>query len=148
MVVYDLICERSHRFEGWFPSFEGYQEQAAKRQISCPTCGTTAVDKIPHACAVHLKKEVKQIKKEPQREENPPVPLSGAEVKELLFRLHHYVRENFEDVGPQFAAEARAIFRGRSEERPIYGTSTHEERGELDEEGIPYVTLPKPELDS
>lgn len=147
MVVYDLICKRNHRFEGWFPSFEGYQEQATKRQISCPACGTTAVEKIPHACAVHVKKEVKEVKKERQ-EERTPVPPSEAEVKELFFRLHHYVRENFEDVGPRFAAEARAIFHGRSEERPIHGTSTPKEREELDEEGVPYAILPKPELDS
>jgi hypothetical protein len=63
-------------------------------------------------------------------------------------RLHHYVQENFENVGPRFAEEARAIFHGRSEERSIYGTSTPEERQDLDEEDIPYVTLPKPNLDS
>ena len=144
MVVYDLICKKNHRFEGWFPSFEGYQEQAAKGQISCPTCGTTEVEKIPHACAVHINREGKKD----QVEKAPSPPLSEAEAKENLLRLHHYVRENFEDVGARFAEEARAIFYGRSEKIPIYGTSTAEEREELDEEGIPYATLPKPVLDS
>lgn len=146
MVVYDLICEKNHRFEGWFPSFESYQEQAAQDQISCPTCGTTDVDKLPHACAVHLKKEAAN----PQAlaEKRPSQTVSEADVKEFFVRLHHYVRENFEDVGPQFAGEARKIFRGEAEERPIHGSSTQQEREELDEDGIPYVVLPKPELDS
>ena len=146
MVIYDLICERNHKFEGWFPSFEGYQEQAAQGLVSCPTCGTTAVEKLPHACAVHLKKETD--KNPPAKAQVSPPVLSGADAKELLIRLNHYVRENFEDVGPRFAEEARAIFHGQSEKRPVHGTATQEDREELDEEGIPYSILPKPELDS
>lgn len=144
MVVYDLVCKTNHRFEGWFPSFEDYQKQAEKHQISCPTCGTTNVEKVPHACAVHLKKEP-ALTKENVR---PPAPPTAAEFKEALLRVHHYIKENFEDVGGRFAEEARQIFHGKAEERPIHGTSTPEERTELDEEGVPYVILPKPELDS
>lgn len=144
MVVYDLICKRNHRFEGWFPSFEGYQEQAAQGQISCPACGTTAVEKMPHACAVHIKREGKKD----QVEKAPSPPLPEREAKEVLIRLHHYVRKNFEDVGPRFAEEARQIFYRKVKERAIHGTSTSEERQELDEDGIPYTILPKPELDS
>lgn len=146
MVVYDLICEKNHRFEAWFPSFESYQEQAAQGQISCPTCGVTEVEKLPHACAVHLKRE--ENKPQPPAERPLSEPVSEADVKELLLRVHHYVRENFEDVGAGFAAEARRIFHGQAEQRAIHGTSTPEDREELDEEGIPYVALPKPELDS
>jgi hypothetical protein len=146
MVVYDLICEKNHRFEGWFPSYENYKEQAAQGQISCPTCGTSEIEKLPHACAVHLKRETdrpqlpaKQASSEPPTE---------AEAKELLLRLHHFVRENFEDVGPRFAEEARRIFYGEAKERSIHGVATPEDREELDEDGIPYAILPKPELDS
>lgn len=146
MIVYDLICEKNHRFEGWFPSFEGYQEQAAKGQISCPSCGTSKVEKLPHACAVLTNRGEK--KETAQEEKSPTPPLSEAEAKELLIRLNHYVREKFEDVGPRFAEEARQIYYGKVEARPIHGTSTSEEKQELDEEGIPYLILPKPELDS
>ena len=149
MVVYDLICKKNHRFEGWFPSFEGFQEQSAKKLISCPTCGSTKVEKMAHACAVLSNRGDKAEKKEPaQTEKGAEVRLTAEQAKELLIRLNHYVRENFEDVGPRFAEEARAIFHGESENKSIHGTSTPEERTELDEEGIPYVILPKPELDS
>ena len=37
---------------------------------------------------------------------------------------------------------------GKAEERPIHGSSTPEECADLDEEGVPYSILPKPELDS
>ncbi len=149
MVVYDLICKKKHRFEGWFPSFEGYQEQAAKKLISCPTCGSTKVEKMPHACAVLSNRGDKEEKQAPAKTEKAPsVQLTAAEAKELLIRLNQHVRENFEDVGPRFAEEARAIFHGETEKRPIHGTSTAQEREGLDEEGVPYLILPKPELDS
>jgi len=146
MVVYDLICEKNHRFEGWFPNFEGYQKQAAQGLISCPSCGTTSVEKLPHACAVHVKKESRRPATDSLK--TPAPPLSETDARELLIRLNRHVPENFEDVGPRFAEEARAIFHGETEERPIHGSTTPEEREGLDEEGIPYSILPKPKLDS
>lgn len=149
MVAYDLVCKKKHQFEGWFPSFEGFQEQAEKKLISCPTCGTTKVERIAHACAVLSSRGDKEEKKQPARTKKAAeVALTPEQAKELLIRLNHYVRENFEDVGPRFAEEARAIFDGRSAKKAIHGTSTPQEREGLDEEGIPYATLPKPELDS
>ena len=147
MVVYDLICRKKHRFEGWFPNYEEFQKQADKKLISCPTCGTTKVEKLPHACAVHVKKEEAPVpRKKP--ESAPTTPPSPAEFKEMLLKVHHYIKQNFEDVGPRFAEEARQIHQGKSGQRPIHGTATPEEREALVEEGIPHAILPKPELDS
>lgn len=147
MVIYNLICKKDHRFEGWFPNYEEFQKQSEKKLISCPTCGSTKVEKLPHACAVHVKKE--QPPATPKKTETPPpAPPSPAEFKEMLLQVHHYVKQNFEDVGPRFAEEAKQIHHGKAEERPIHGTATEEERADLAEEGIPHVVLPKPELDS
>ena len=129
----------------------GYQKQADKKLISCPTCGSKKVEKVPHACAVHVKKASSQRRrKKTDRAETaaPVAALSPAEFKEMLIRVHHYVKENFEDVGPRFAEEARQIHNGKAEERPIHGTATVEETKELGDEGVPVVALPKPELDS
>jgi hypothetical protein len=147
MVIYNLLCKKKHSFEGWFPSFEDYQKQADGNLISCPICGTTKVDKVPHACAVHVKKEPPpKPAKTPQQ--TAPAPPSPAEFKEMLIQVHHYIKQNFEDVGPRFAEEARQIHQGKAEERPIHGTATAEERAELAEEGVPHAVLPKPDLDS
>lgn len=147
MVVYNLICKKEHRFEGWFPNYEEFQKQAEKKLISCPACGTTKIEKLPHACAVHVRKEeAPPPQKKP--ESVPAVPASPAEFKEMLITVHNYIKQNFEDVGPRFAEEARQIHQGKTEERPIYGTATAEEREALVEEGIPHAILPKPELDS
>lgn len=147
MVIYNLVCKKKHSFEGWFPSFEDFQKQADKKLISCPTCGTTKVEKVPHACAVHVKKEEPPAPaKKPKRE--PATPPTAAEFKEMLLTVHHYVKENFEDVGSRFAEEARQIHKGEAEERPIHGTATVKETQELADEGVPFIALPKPELDS
>ncbi|HEY3150673.1 MAG TPA: DUF1178 family protein [Candidatus Binatia bacterium] len=147
MVIYNLVCKKKHSFEGWFPSFEDFQKQAEKKLISCPTCGTTKVEKVPHACAVHVKKE-QPAPPAKKPEPAPPAPLSPTEFKEMLIRVHHYVKQNFEDVGPRFAEEARQIHKGKADERPIHGTATTQETKELVEEGVPFAALPKPELDS
>ena len=146
MVIYNLLCKKKHSFEGWFPSFDEYQKQAEQKLICCPTCGTTKVEKVPHACAVHVKKE-QPAPPAKTPTQNPPPP-SPAEFKEMLLKVHHYVKQNYEDVGPRFAEEARQIHQGKAEERPIYGTATVTEAAELADEGVPHVVLPKPDLDS
>jgi hypothetical protein len=147
MVIYNLVCKKKHSFEGWFPSFEDFQKQAEKKLISCPTCGTTKVEKVPHACAVHVKKEQPALRaKKPEMTQ--PAPPTAAEFKEMLLKVHHYVKENFEDVGSRFAEEAKQIHKGDAAERPIHGTATVQETKELAEEGVPFIALPKPELDS
>jgi hypothetical protein len=148
MVIYNLLCKKKHNFEGWFPSFEDFQKQADKKLISCPTCGTTKVEKVPHACAVHVKKEQPPAPPAKKNVPAPAAPPTAAEFKEMLLRVHHYVRENFEDVGPRFAEEAKQIHKGEAAERPIHGTATISEVKELAEEGVPCMPLPKPELDS
>ena len=145
MVIYDLTCENEHRFEGWFSGPENYQEQLSLNGIACPVCNSTAITKLPHTCAVHMKKEEAPAPAAQRLKPEMPTP---EQFREALIRVHHYVRNNFEDVGPRFAEEARRIHEGEGEERPIHGTATSEERESLDDDQIPYMTLPKPELDS
>ena len=57
MVIYDLTCENEHSFEGWFSGPENYREQLSRNEIACPVCNSTAITKLPHTCAVHMKKE-------------------------------------------------------------------------------------------
>src|SRR6516165_2336639 len=110
MVVYDLVCKQNHQFEGWLARFEDFQKQADKKQIPCPTCGTKREEKVPHAYAGHVKKEQPALpKKAPEPVATPPTPPSPAEFKEMLLQVHHYVKQNFEDVGARFAEEARQI---------------------------------------
>ena len=146
MVIYDLTCENGHGFEGWFSGPENYREQLSGNRIACPVCSSTAITKLPHACAVHMKKD--EAPSPAPRPAARSVTATPEQLKEALIRVHHYVRDNFEDVGPHFAREARRIQEGDADERPIHGTATPEEREALDDDSIPYLMVPKPELDS
>jgi hypothetical protein len=52
------------------------------------------------------------------------------------------VETNFDYVGDRFAAEARAIHEGASEERGIYGEATPAEVKALVADGVPVAPLP------
>ena len=45
MILYNLICEKHHEFESWFPSSAAYDKQARRGLISCPACGSGKVEK-------------------------------------------------------------------------------------------------------
>ena len=52
--------------------------------------------------------------------------------------------DNTEDVGEQFAEEARRIHYGETERRDIYGEASLEDARELIEEGVEVAPLPGP----
>ena len=56
--------------------------------------------------------------------------------------MRKHVEENCEDVGENFAEEARAIHYGEAEERGIYGEATPDEVEDLVEEDIPISRIP------
>ena len=43
MIKYQLICDQSHEFEGWFQSSVAYDEQAASGLLCCPICDSDQV---------------------------------------------------------------------------------------------------------
>ena len=45
VIVFGLICEDGHEFEGWFRSNSDFSEQSAKGIVACPACHTTRVEK-------------------------------------------------------------------------------------------------------
>jgi hypothetical protein len=61
-----------------------------------------------------------------------------------LLELARHVVANTEDVGADFAEEARRIHYNEAPERGIRGSATDEERVALAEEGIDVVQLPLP----
>jgi len=60
-------------------------------------------------------------------------------------KMVKHVIANTEDVGQNFADEARKMHYGESEERHIRGQASMEETQDLLEEGIEVLPLPMPE---
>ena len=54
MKVFDLACHADHGFEGWFGSADAFDEQARRKLIACPLCGSTTVRKLLSAPRLNL----------------------------------------------------------------------------------------------
>ena len=141
MIVFDLGCENSHRFEGWFASNEDFERQLGRKLVSCPLCGNANVARLPHAAHIHS-----GAKERPARAETAALtPRQYTNVgSEILAKLVEHIMENTEDVGAEFPEEARKIHYRESPERRIRGTASNDEIDALKDEGIEVVALPIP----
>lgn len=69
-------------------------------------------------------------------------PEDHKQVREMMRKVHDHIEINFDNVGQNFAEEARAIHEGKAEDRGIYGAASVEEVKELIEDGIDVLPLP------
>lgn len=132
MIVFDLTCEIEHRFEGWFRNSDEYHQQLESGMLTCPVCGSDHIVKVPSPSRINFGKA-----KETMHE----LATIQHDVKLIAEKLQKFVEENFEDVGTEFAEEAKRIYYGESEERNIHGMATLEEVIDLYDEGIEAMPL-------
>ncbi len=131
MIRYALCCAAGHPFEGWFSTSADYDDQAARGLLACPLCDSPNVRKQIMAPAL-----AGGAKREPGEG-----PATGA-MMEMMSQVRRHVENNFDYVGPKFAAEARAIHEGKAEERGIYGEASGAEVKALVADGVPVAPLP------
>jgi len=147
MIVFDLLCASGHRFEGWFGSAADYASQQERRLLSCPTCGTPKIERVPSATRANLGAEPPKPPKAPQQSGKTP-DMEGKDpfaIAQMLYsRMLDELLTKTEDVGRDFPAEARDIFYKRTPDRAIRGQATTEEHDELVDEGIPVGRFPVP----
>ena len=150
MIVFDLLCTAGHRFEGWFGSAADYASQKERRLLSCPTCGTPKIERVPSATRANLGAEPPKAPKAPQQPGKTP-DMEGKDpfaIAQMLYsRMLDELLTKTEDVGRDFPAEARDIFYKRTPDRAIRGQATTEEHDELVDEGIPVARFPIPPKD-
>lgn len=139
MIIYELICPKQHRFEGWFSSPEDFEGQKDGGLLSCPSCGGHDIQKLLTA---KIKTSVPELLPAVREEHG-----GGQEKKNQpsnLQELIEYVLLNTENVGREFASEARRIHHRETPLRNIRGTASRRETEELLDEGIPVMALPIP----
>jgi len=141
MIAYDLQCTQGHAFEGWFEDRKAYLDQKKKGLITCPICNVTSVDIVPSTFAI--KSGAPSISKNLAAEK--------ANLEQTEKEAIEFVKNNFDDVGADFAKEALKIHYGATEPRNIRGVSTKDEEKTLEDEGIQFIKIPmpvRPESDS
>lgn len=155
MIHYQLRCEGGHAFEGWFRSSQAFEAQSRAALVECPACGTTTVGLglMTPAIARGAKAPARPTQEAPTEAAAPaktadvavagaPGPSMPAEMRAALQRMRADVERNCDHVGPRFAEEARAIHRGESPERAIYGETTPDQAEALADEGIEVARIP------
>ena len=149
MIVFDLLCGAGHRFEGWFGSAADFASQRDRDLLSCPSCGSATVRRVPSATRANLGAPAPKAPdpKLPARQAKTP-DMEGKDpfaVAQMLYsRMLDELLTKSEDVGKEFPTEARKIFYKESPARAIRGQATNEEHQELVDEGIPVARLPVP----
>lgn len=138
MIVYDLSCGNGHTFEGWFQDPKAFQEQQRKSLIACPLCNDTSIQVLPSTFGIR-KSPTKPPR--PSKDETPEHALTPEKIVSFL-------EHNFENVGVKFAQEALKMHYDVSKKRNIRGTSTPAEEETLQKEGIKFLKLPIPRIDS
>jgi hypothetical protein len=176
MKVLDLACSHGHGFEGWFGSEEDFQSQLARGLVQCPICDDASITKKLSAPRLNLSgaKATSAASEQATPESIAPPADSmtasspkGSEgalkTSDAQHPLHalmrnpefqaaymHMAKEvlaKTEDVGKDFAREARKIHYGEAKERGkrgIRGQASHDETMELLDEGIDVMPLPLP----
>lgn len=133
MIRYSLACVGEHEFEAWFSDSAAYDTQRKKKLVECPVCGSHEVRKRIMAPAVRDSGSKSGREKSP---EAIAAKMAG-EIRRKIAETHDY-------VGDRFAEEARSMYYGKVEQRPVWGEVTPEVAQELQEEGVPAMPIPKP----
>jgi len=132
MIKYQLRCQCNHEFEGWFPSSKEFTRQKNKGMINCPMCDSAEVDKA--IMAPNVKKA--KAKKLPD-----DYMVMGDSAESILRKLNKKIKKDFQDVGKNFAKEARKAAKGKRDQK-FYGKPTKEETNKLLKEGIDLFAVP------
>ena len=140
MIVYDLVCARQHRFEGWFGSAEDFTRQRGDALIRCPLCDDAVIERRPSANI--------QVGRAPVPAPETPAPV--AERKDIAvpsndaqaLKFFRRLVSETENVGRAFPEEARKIHYEETPKRGIRGQATPEEADALREEGVEFMSLP------
>ena len=135
MIKYKLECKNCElTFDSWFASSLEYERLKRKKLISCHVCESIKVEKTLMAPKmlnrVFKEKSTKEFKK-------------YKNINKKLKEYQKFIKNNFEDVGDNFAFEARSIhYNNKKNKKGIFGTASKEEIKELKEEGINTEVIP------
>jgi len=141
MILFDLTCEKEHRFESWFRNGGAVDKLIKAKQVSCPKCGSTTVEKA--LSAPRIGKSSSDEAPGPARRPLSPDVAAAMEKASVAFaELREAIEKNCDNVGEKFPEEARRIHYGESKKRGIYGKATNDEAKALKDEGIEIYSIP------
>lgn len=138
MIRYALRCDKAHTFDSWFGSSADFDRLLAAGHVSCAICGSPSVTKELMAPAVSTAGPAAQSTAVPER----PLSAPASPAEQAVAELRRKIEAQAENVGRNFASEARRIHSGEAPQRPIIGEARPSDAKALLDEGIPVAPLP------
>ena len=139
MIVYDLSCDKAHRFEGWFSSANDFDAQVRDDRVSCPVCGSVSISR--QLSAPYLNTGSQEPAPAPAKP-GKDTAVTGVDLESLHRKFVEFVLKNSEDVGSKFPEEARRIHYEEEPRRSIPGQASRDEIESLRDEGIEIFQVP------
>ncbi len=130
MIVYQLHCDAGHSFEGWFRTAEDFALQQHEFMVECPDCGSRDISRS--ISAPHIRSGAAS------RQQLTTVSPASESMRE---KLMEFLRENFKDVGNDFADLARKMHAQEIPVESIRGEVSREDYAALREEGVEVIAL-------
>jgi hypothetical protein len=142
MKVLDLQCGQLHVFEGWFASEDDFLGQMDRGLVTCPVCGDAAITKRLSAPRLNLSGA--RARSDPGRQEESS-DKQELDLQAALMKAARHLVSTTDDVGNDFASEARKIHYGQIKARGIRGHASHAQALSLLDEGIAVLPFALPE---
>ena len=134
MIKYNLKCDNNHEFESWFSDSNEFNKLNKKKLLECIYCSSNKIQKSimsPMVSGTKLKEDTMNLLDQKLLNE-----------KNQLIKLRKHIEKNFEFVGDKFSEKVRDVYYDKETKKSIYGTTTQEEKKELEEEGIDLLSIP------
>tara|TARA_X000001036_G_C20537470_1_gene748858 strand:+ start:648 stop:1070 length:423 start_codon:yes stop_codon:yes gene_type:complete len=134
MIKYNLKCNNNHEFESWFSDSREFDKLKKKKLLECIFCNSKKINKSIMSPMISGVKKVDQnidiLQKNLKNEKNK------------LLQLRKFIEDNYDYVGKDFSKKVREVYYDKNSKKAVYGTTTQEERKELEEEGIDLISIP------
>ena len=134
MIKYNLKCNKDHEFESWFSDSSEFDKLKKKKLLECIYCSSNKIQKSIMAPMISGTKSNEDVASF--------VDQNLLTEKNELLKIRDYIEKNFEFVGDEFGKKVREVYYDKKTKKSIYGTTTPEEREELEEEGIDLLSIP------
>ena len=135
MIKYRLECNNCYKsFDSWFSSSSEFEKLKSKNFLDCHFCNSKDIKKTLMAPSIlNLK----------QKKENKAKNKKTQEIQKKVLEFQNFIRDNFENVGDDFAYKARSLhYNSKKNTKGIYGNATKKQISELQEEGIESQLFP------
>ncbi len=132
MIVYQLHCESNHGFEGWFRSAEDFILQQRELLIECPECGSRDIVRGMSAPHVHTRSSASA---------SAQLTTIATANHAMRQKLMEFLRNNFRDVGRDFAETARKMAMQEIPPESIRGEVSRDDYAAMRAEGVEVIAL-------